>query len=83
MPRAEWKNAAAFPVAVPPPEMAADFSAFTQAAYEQVASLTRESRLLNEIRDALIAPLVSGRRTVAARSQGDVDLTAFREELVA
>ena len=60
MPRAEWKDAGTFGVAVPPLDQAAEFTQAAHAAYAKIISLTHASRTLLELRDALLPRLLSG-----------------------
>jgi len=60
MPRAEWKDAAAFKIAIPPEEVAAAFTALAQDLYAKIRGLIHESRTLASIRDTLLPRLVSG-----------------------
>jgi type I restriction enzyme, S subunit len=60
MPRAEWKDAGAFRIAVPPTTAAREFSELTGVTYAQIRGLTMESRALREIRDAILPRLVAG-----------------------
>jgi type I restriction enzyme S subunit len=60
MPRAEWKDASAFKIAIPPEEVAAAFTALVQDLYAKIRCLTHESRTLAAIRDALLPRLISG-----------------------
>lgn len=60
MPRAEWRDASAFEIAVPPAELALEFSQFVRTLYSQIIALTHQSRTLAAIRDALLPKLVSG-----------------------
>jgi type I restriction enzyme, S subunit len=60
MPRAEWNDASAFKIAIPPDEVAAAFTAPVQALYAKIRYLTHESRTLASIRDTLLPKLISG-----------------------
>ena len=60
MPRAEWRDAAAFGIAVPPVTVAEEFSDFARTIYSHIRALTFESRTLASIRDALLPKLTSG-----------------------
>jgi type I restriction enzyme S subunit len=64
MPRAEWKDASAFKIAIPPTEAAAAFTALVWDIYAKNRCLTHESRTLGSIRDALLPELISGRTSV-------------------
>jgi type I restriction enzyme S subunit len=66
MPRAEWSDAGAFRVAIPPSAAAREFSDFTRSIYAQIQGITYESRTLAAIRDALLPKLISGEIRVAA-----------------
>jgi len=60
MPRAEWSDAQRFAIAIPPLDVAAEFSKTTRTLYAQVHSCVHESRTLASLRDALLPKLVSG-----------------------
>lgn len=60
MPRAEWRDASAFEIAIPPAELAAEFSQFVKTRYSQIIALTHQSRTLAAVRDALLPKLISG-----------------------
>jgi type I restriction enzyme S subunit len=60
MPRAEWKVAGDYRIAVPPAEEAARFTELVRAFYAQILNLIHESRTLAELRDTLLPKLVSG-----------------------
>lgn len=60
MPRAEWKDASAFKIAMPPEEVAAAFTALVHDLYAKIRSLTHESGTLTAIRDTLLPRLISG-----------------------
>lgn len=60
MPRAEWRDAEAFKIAIPPRAAAADFTSLLKAMYAHVRILTLESRSLAGIRDVLLPKLISG-----------------------
>jgi type I restriction enzyme S subunit len=82
MPRAEWKDASSFPVAIPPATVAAETTAVARVLYEQIAGLTRESRALKEARDHLLPHLISGRIRVAGAKDPD-QLPGILEEITA
>jgi len=60
MPRAEWRDASTLEIAVPPAEVAAEFSQFVRTLYSQIVALTHQSRTLAALRDALLPKLISG-----------------------
>ena len=60
MPRAEWKDASTFEIAMPPVEVAAEFSQFVRTLYSQIVALTHQSRTLVAVRDVLLPKLISG-----------------------
>jgi type I restriction enzyme S subunit len=60
MPRAEWRDAATFEIAIPPPEVAAEFCQLVRTLYSQIIALTHQSRSLAATRDALLPKLISG-----------------------
>ena len=60
MPRAEWNDASAFEIAIPPIEQAATFTALVHDLYANIRSLTHESRTLGAIRDTVLPKLISG-----------------------
>lgn len=61
MPRAEWKNAGAYAIQVPPDRVLMDLTALARSCYRMVGSLTHESHRLRTIRDVLLPKLVSGK----------------------
>jgi type I restriction enzyme S subunit len=73
MPRAEWKDASAFKIAIPPEEVAAAFTALVQDLYAKIRCLTHESQTLAAIRDTLLPKLTSGQiRVPDAIDPGEV-----------
>lgn len=60
MPRAEWRDAGAYPVAVPPRDVAADFTAFMETVYALIRVLVQQSRTLAAVRNLLLPRLTSG-----------------------
>jgi type I restriction enzyme S subunit len=80
MPRAEWKDAGAFRVAIPPAAVSREFSDLARANYAQIRALTMESRALREIRDAILPRLVAGAIRVPATGDSEevVDPAAER-----
>lgn len=60
MPRAEWKDVKAYPIAIPPAEIAAEFTVQVRSIYERTNALVVQLRALTELRDALLPKLVSG-----------------------
>lgn len=60
MPRAEWKEASVFQIAIPPGPVAAEFTVLVKSLYRQIIALTHESRTLRLLRDALLPKLISG-----------------------
>ncbi len=71
MPRAEWKDAGAFRVAIPPAAASREFSDLARINYAQIRSLTMESRALREIRDAILPGLVAGEIRVPATGDSE------------
>jgi type I restriction enzyme S subunit len=64
MPRAEWKVAGKYRVAVPPREDRREFSEIARTCYERIHASTRESQALVAIRDSLLPKLISGQLRV-------------------
>lgn len=64
MPRAEWKVAGEYRVAVPPDDQLAELDQLIRALYSQIRSLIHEWRTLTAIRDALLPKLISGQLRV-------------------
>lgn len=60
MPRAEWKAAAQFAIAIPPESVAAEYSDQVRKQHQLIASLIHESRTLAGLRDSLLPKLISG-----------------------
>jgi type I restriction enzyme S subunit len=83
MPRAEWKDAGAFRVAIPPAAASREFSDLARINYAQIRALTMESRALREIRDAVLPRLVAGEIRVPATGDSeaviDQGVTQFAE----
>jgi type I restriction enzyme S subunit len=74
MPRAEWKDAGAYGVAVPPQEVSAEFTAFTKTFYEVIRGLVHELHTLAAIRDLLLPRLTSGQIRVPPEEQLTTDV---------
>lgn len=72
MPRAEWTDAGTYKVAVPPAELAEDFSALVRSFYSKIGTLTHQTQTLGAIRDSLLPRLISGQLAVSEAE----DLTA-------
>lgn len=83
MPRAEWKDAAAFPIAVPPRELAAELASLARSVYERVAALTAETHTLTEIKSLLLPRLISGEIRVPASARPSVAVAEASAVLVA
>jgi type I restriction enzyme S subunit len=60
MPRAEWKDAGTFRIALPSAPTLREFDDLVRTLYAQIISLTHESRTLAAARDALLPKLISG-----------------------
>lgn len=66
MPRAEWKDASGYEVAVPPRDVAARFNGLTRPLYGFIRNLVHESHAIASIRDQLLPRLLSGEIRVPA-----------------
>jgi type I restriction enzyme S subunit len=66
MPRAEWKDAGTFRVAIPPVDAATAFNEVTSAVYCTIRALVHENRTLTILRDTLLPRLISGQLRVPA-----------------
>ncbi len=60
MPRAEWKDASTYVIALPPDGVASAFTELARRSYDHIRRLVLEARTLKEIRDELLPKLVSG-----------------------
>jgi type I restriction enzyme S subunit len=60
MPRAEWRDASTFPVAVPDEHEGAELTREMRCLYHAAIALVCESKTLRQVRDALLPKLVSG-----------------------
>jgi type I restriction enzyme S subunit len=60
MPRTNWKDISRFEVALPPKEIAAEFTEKIRPIVERIISNIHESRTLASLRDALLPKLLSG-----------------------
>jgi type I restriction enzyme S subunit len=60
MPRTNWKDLAAFGVAMPPPKVAAAFTSLVRPMVDLIISNIHQSRTLAAIRDTLLPKLMSG-----------------------
>jgi type I restriction enzyme S subunit len=83
MPRAEWKDAASFKIAIPPPDVAAQFTSAVRTMYAQIRMLTLESRSLSSNRDALMPKLMSGQVRVAHTTDPAEMIESAADALVA
>jgi type I restriction enzyme S subunit len=83
MPRAEWRDAGQLPIAVPPTDVAAEFTKMTRSIYAQIRALTHESRALTAIRDALLPKLVSGQIRVPDTADPEEVIGPVAEEVAA
>lgn len=64
MPRTNWKDMAAFPVALPPPPVAAAFEEQVESMLDMIEAGIHESSKLASLRDYLLPRLLSGRVSV-------------------
>jgi type I restriction enzyme, S subunit len=69
MPRAEWRDAGTYKVAVPPQDEVADFTALTKTVYELIRVLVHKSHTLAAVRDLLLPRLISGQVRVPSEEQ--------------
>lgn len=60
MPRAEWKDASTYVIALPPDDVAGEFTELTRRTYAHIRGLILEARTLSATRDAILPKLVSG-----------------------
>ena len=60
MPRTSWKTMSAYPVCVPPAEIAEAFENTVRPALDRIVANIHESRALAAMRDALLPRLISG-----------------------
>lgn len=74
MPRAEWKDANTYLVAVPPPNVATAFNSLTSTLYELIRALVHESRTLKAARDRLLPKLLTGQVQVADDTERDAEV---------
>jgi type I restriction enzyme, S subunit len=61
MPRTNWKDMAAFPVALPPPPVAAAYEEQVESMLDMIEAGIHESSKLASLRDYLLPRLLSGR----------------------
>ena len=61
MPRTNWKDLAAFRVAMPSPKAAATFTSLVRPMVDLIISNIHQSQTLTALRDTLIPELISGR----------------------
>lgn len=66
MPRANWNDISRYEVALPPKQLAADFTEKIHPLVERIISNIHESRTLAALRDALLPKLLSGELRVPA-----------------
>lgn len=83
MPRAEWKDAAGFAIAIPPTDASREFSEVVRRVYAMIRGLTHESRVLAEIRDALLPKLISGEIRVPDTADPDEVIGPAAEHVAA
>ena len=60
MPRANWNDISRYEAALPPKQLAADFTEKTRPLVERIVANIHESRTLAALRDALLPKLLSG-----------------------
>ncbi len=60
MPRSEWKDIQAYPIAMPPRDVAEEFASLARTYYARIHALIHQARTLAALRDALLPELVSG-----------------------
>jgi type I restriction enzyme, S subunit len=65
MPRANWNDISRYEVALPPKQLAADFTEKIRPLVERIIANIHESRTLAALRDALLPKLLSGELRVA------------------
>lgn len=73
MPRAEWKDAGSYPVAVPPVGMLSNHNDLASACYEVIFERVIQNRTLTALRDALLPKLISGELRVPEGVGPDLD----------
>jgi len=79
MPRAEWKNASLFRIAVPSPDQALALNEYARRIYDLVLALGDETRELRGILDLLLPPVVTGALTIrSASSEVEQDAAGLR-----
>lgn len=83
MPRAEWKDAAGFAIAIPPTNASREFSEVVRRVYAMIRGLTHESRVLAEIRDALLPKLIAGEIRVPDTADPDEVIGPAAEHVAA
>jgi type I restriction enzyme S subunit len=66
MPRTNWSDMAAYPVAVPPSAVLSAHDSIIRPLAERIASAIHEVRLLQALRDTLLPKLISGEIRVPA-----------------
>jgi len=81
MPRSEWKDMKAYPVAIPPAEVAEELGSPIQVIGQQAISLIHETRTLSSLRDELLSRLISGQIRVPEGVGPDADEVEVAEEL--
>jgi type I restriction enzyme, S subunit len=60
MPRTNWQDIAAFPLAIPPVQLLSAFDGLVRASVNRIRVNLMESRTLAALRDALLPKLLSG-----------------------
>jgi type I restriction enzyme S subunit len=70
MPRAEWSDAGTFRIAVPPTQVAAEFTGLTVIAYQKIRQLILASRAMRTLRRYLLTKLVPGDEVHDADDEG-------------
>lgn len=73
MPRAEWKDSSTYTLALPPSNIAREFTSLTRTVYARIHRLIHESRILAETRDELLPKLISGEIRVAPDAHAEAD----------
>lgn len=75
MPRVNWKDLANYAITVPPPAIAAKFSALIQPMFEQLTENALRAQTLAILRDTLLPRLISGQLRLPEVEQSHPELT--------
>lgn len=73
MPRTSWKDIAAYPIPIPPMELANTFNEMTKPMISRIIHNIHQAQILTDLRDTLLPRLISGKLRLP-EAEADDDL---------